>query len=1584
MERFPSVSLTLKKACILPMLALIAGIAAAVFSLAGQTPGNVAAQQPPGGPYTGDAASDIGAIGWHERGYDGLRPDGTTRVKVGIIDTGFFDFKTSADNGDLPTPPARNAYKNARVKTKCWERGASPGDWDPGPFSACDTRLYIDDVDNRHGTNVAEVIIDIAPEVELYISNAPDEDMERQAIQWMLNNEVDVINRSLGSSIFAPGDGTSWEDDDPIDNILLAVNHHSGPVFINSAGNEARGFWYGSYHLTGTNGYITMSNNGSDVNDITLETNEQIRIELRWDDYWGTGPGSTGAQCDLNIAVFKPRGQPDKTQTDQNVSFWDTPYESMRYSVIRPGVYSIGVQVGEHGCDAPNQPEWIQLKVDGSARGHLAWATRQGPLEGSGPGFYQMQVAQEALHPSRSAGGFIVAGAAENYRSDDLYITSSRGPTLDDRRTQRRPDLAALYCSGRTRANNGEKFCGTSSAAPAIAGAAALIAERFPNYNGRQIVNFLQTTAGDRHTRGFDTSFGYGVVALAGARLGTVVDDEKPGALTVGDSEEFILHTPSGLSPAVRVAVDREHLSLRNCGAPVTSLNFADAGELTIRACHATSTGDTAWVRLYKYATDEQYNEYRFTVADDPTTTPTFSCDSQEGTISGGKLVQGTWSASCPSLHVQGSYAHYHSFRTPNASRNFTFILNSAGVKAMFLIEGDQNGRLVEGTGSAPLVNTVVDRILLPNTDYTLEVVSVSRDTDPYTLTFRDSQPTPPPAPAAPEVRNCGPACMIASWTAGRGVGSYKVSWRQVTTAPASTYSVQVRSTFVGAALSTRATAGLSCGTAYHVWLEAVGDAADYQAVWSSISTKTVFSTPHCVVVTIPPEYSFTPLSNPSPGTPVGVVSASSVHGGVEYAITSGNTRNTFAIGSNTGEITLERRLDRGERSSYNLLVRATDRLLNTADSRVSVSVTGPPGLVSVPRPLAPIADDCGQECVKMSWTSGIGIDQYRVYWRQAGHTSSRHKVVDAAPVGMLQSTRLTAGLSCGTSYQVWMQAHGDGDEYAAGWSSSSAADLATTAACSMVEFPGAYDFSVEENVTVGTTIGTVAATSDEGAVSYSITEGNAGGVFAIGSSSGTITLALALDRDVAAAYQLTVRATDSRNNFGETPVTITVLRPALSDPSAPANLRRLSGSRSSLTVGWDAVEGASAYRLELYRGGQWSIRHSALIDTWFSVSGLSCSNSYRFRVSAYGDGSAYAEAWSVTSTELSARTSACPVPPRFSGGPYEFFVLEGAVMDAPVGTVRATDPDGPESSLRYSIYGGNDDENFAVNPVSGEISMAEDLGESAPDSFTLMVRVRDQQGLTASATVHIVVAPHVTVGVDPGWQMTGEGEDPYTVVVFLSEAPLREITVPLSIDPYQGASEADYSNIPESVVFGPQETEQAITVTIVDDDIQDPSEVVGIGFGDVLPAGVTVSTISAGYTMAYIRDNDGHPDAVVWSATLRAGEWDRTVGYRDVPGPRDYGRLSDYTFLVNPQGNVTVSELSFARDQWKIGIVRLVLDQELTGSRVDELTLHVGDQTFSFADRTAPSSLTSTWYGTVVPVMEAQEVVVKITLPIP
>ena len=90
-------------------------------------------------------------------------------------------------------------------------------------------------VRGKHGTAVAEAVINTAPDASLYLVQlAPTVDL-RAAVDWLANQDVDIINMSLGFAWDGPGDGTSHLQSSPLRLVDAAVNR--GLTWINSAGN---------------------------------------------------------------------------------------------------------------------------------------------------------------------------------------------------------------------------------------------------------------------------------------------------------------------------------------------------------------------------------------------------------------------------------------------------------------------------------------------------------------------------------------------------------------------------------------------------------------------------------------------------------------------------------------------------------------------------------------------------------------------------------------------------------------------------------------------------------------------------------------------------------------------------------------------------------------------------------------------------------------------------------------------------------------------------------------------------------------------------------------------------------------------------------------------------------------------------------------------------------------------------------------------------------------------------------------------------------------------------------------------------
>ena len=142
-------------------------------------------------------------------------------------------------------------------------------------------------------------------------------------------------------------------------------------------------------------------------------------------------------------------------------------------------------------------------------------------------------------------------------------------------------------------------------------------------------------------------------------------------------------------------------------------------------------------------------------------------------------------------------------------------------------------------------------------------------------------------------------------------------------------------------------------------------------------------------------------------------------------------------------------------------------------------------------------------------------------------------------------------------------------------------------------------------------------------------------------------------------------------------------------------------------------------------------------------------------------------------------------------------------------------------------------------------------------DAFKLRVAFTDDkdnpESLTSAPTAVVTVA-QVKVSFGAAAYGAAEGGTAATVQVSLDKDPHRTVTIPLTATPGGGAVPADYA-APTQVVFNAGETSKDVTVTAVDDNVDDDGESVDLTFG-VLPASVSQGATTR--AVVQITDNDG------------------------------------------------------------------------------------------------------------------------------
>ena len=138
------------------------------------------------------------------------------------------------------------------------------------------------------------------------------------------------------------------------------------------------------------------------------------------------------------------------------------------------------------------------------------------------------------------------------------------------------------------------------------------------------------------------------------------------------------------------------------------------------------------------------------------------------------------------------------------------------------------------------------------------------------------------------------------------------------------------------------------------------------------------------------------------------------------------------------------------------------------------------------------------------------------------------------------------------------------------------------------------------------------------------------------------------------------------------------------------------------------------------------------------------------------------------------------------------------------------------------------------------------DASAGTPSEASVSIHDRTQgQDLPTSPTVHFESAAY---SVDEGATVA--------VKVKLSKAPGSETVIPISITNRAGASDNDYTGVPDSLTFGAADTEKTITFAATDDSVDDDGEKVELSFGS-LPGGITATAGEAAEAVVTITDDD-------------------------------------------------------------------------------------------------------------------------------
>ena len=128
-----------------------------------------------------------------------------------------------------------------------------------------------------------------------------------------------------------------------------------------------------------------------------------------------------------------------------------------------------------------------------------------------------------AIGVLRSGGSSVIVAGSVDAASEISVFSNKAGTAASSFLAARGEDVCCVYQDGEiyTETQDGSEFVyvinGTSFAAPQISGAAALLAQAFPNLSGREIVSLLLDNARDAGASGTDSVYGRGILDIGAA-----------------------------------------------------------------------------------------------------------------------------------------------------------------------------------------------------------------------------------------------------------------------------------------------------------------------------------------------------------------------------------------------------------------------------------------------------------------------------------------------------------------------------------------------------------------------------------------------------------------------------------------------------------------------------------------------------------------------------------------------------------------------------------------------------------------------------------------------------------------------------------------------------------------------------------------------------------------------------------------------------------------------------------------------------------------------------------------------------------
>ena len=278
-------------------------------------------------------------------------------------------------------------------------------------------------------------------------------------------------------------------------------------------------------------------------------------------------------------------------------------------------------------------------------------------------------------------------------------------------------------------------------------------------------------------------------------------------------------------------------------------------------------------------------------------------------------------------------------------------------------------------------------------------------------------------------------------------------------------------------------------------------------------------------------------------------------------------------------------------------------------------------------------------DSVSLSWNAVTDAGAYKVEYRRSGSISWLH-----AGYVYSSTSDTVDGLDCNTSYYFQVRARGDGSPYSYTYGNPSSSVSETTDAC-VAPAPTGLRVTSDTDDSVSLSWNAV---TDAHYYKVEYRRSSSSSWLHASYTFGTSRTVSGLDPNTAYDFQVRARGDGSPYSYTYGSPSTSVSR-TTDPPTAPAptGLRATASTETSVSLSWNDVTDAGAYKVEYRRSSSISWLHAGYVysSTSDTVDGLDCDTSYDFQVRARGDGSPYSYTYGNPSSGVSETTDACPVP---------------------------------------------------------------------------------------------------------------------------------------------------------------------------------------------------------------------------------------------------------------------------------------------------------------------------------------------------